>query len=149
VLIDGQDVARVTQTACGGSRHVTQDTSRCIARSPTISSTGAPTRLRAMIAAAERAHAHAFIIVFADGEGRGLQTLVGERGVKLSGGQRQRVAIARVLLKNEPIPGARRGDFGARLGSRGGDPGEPLFADEGKTVIAIAHRLSTSPRWIA
>src|SRR5688500_2737916 len=56
------------------------------------------------VAAAQRAHAHDFIVRLEDPNGRrGYDAHVGERGVKLSGGQRQRVAIARVLLKNAPI----------------------------------------------
>ena len=57
-----------------------------------------------MIAAANRAEAHEFILNLADAKGRtGYDAHVGERGVKLSGGQRQRIAIARVMLKDAPI----------------------------------------------
>jgi ATP-binding cassette subfamily B protein len=52
-----------------------------------------------VVRAAERAHAHEFIVALS----QGYETLVGERGVKLSGGQRQRIAIARALLKDAPI----------------------------------------------
>ncbi len=57
-----------------------------------------------VIAAAEAAHAHGFILDLEDARGnRAYAAQVGERGVKLSGGQRQRIAIARVFLKNAPI----------------------------------------------
>ncbi len=106
VLIDGQNVAHVTQDSLRRQvGMVTQDTSllhRSIADNILYGRPDAPRE--AMVAAAKRAHAHAFIMGLSDGEGRrDYQTLVGERGVKLSGGQRQRIAIARVLLKNAPI----------------------------------------------
>jgi len=146
VLIDGQDVARVTQDSLRRQvGMVTQDTSllhRSIADNILYGRPDAPRE--AMIAAAERAHAHAFVMGLADSEGRrGYDTLVGERGVKLSGGQRQRIAIARVLLKNAPIlvldeaTSALDSEVEAAIQ-------ESLYSlMEGKTVIAIAHRLST------
>ena len=146
VLIDGQDVARVTQDSLRRQvGMVTQDTSllhRSIADNILYGRPDAPRE--AMIAAAERAHAHGFIMSLADGEGRrAYDTLVGERGVKLSGGQRQRIAIARVLLKNAPIlvldeaTSALDSEVEAAIQ-------ENLYSlMEGKTVIAIAHRLST------
>jgi ATP-binding cassette subfamily B multidrug efflux pump len=74
---------------------------------------------------------------------KALDAQVGERGVKLSGGQRQRIAIARVFLKDAPIlvldeaTSALDSEVEAAIQ-------ENLFAlMQGKTVIAIAHRLST------
>jgi ATP-binding cassette, subfamily B, multidrug efflux pump len=146
ILIDGQDIAGVTQDSLRRQvGMVTQDTSllhRSIADNILY---GRPDASReAMIAAAKRAHADAFIMDLRDAEGRrGYETLVGERGVKLSGGQRQRVAIARVLLKNAPIlvldeaTSALDSEIEAAIQ-------ESLYSlMEGKTVIAIAHRLST------
>ena len=146
ILIDGQDIARVTQDSLRRQvGMVTQDTSllhRSIADNILYGRPHAPRE--AVIAAAKRAHAHEFIMSLSDGEGRsGYDTLVGERGVKLSGGQRQRVAIARVLLKNSPIlvldeaTSALDSEVEAAIQ-------ESLYSlMEGKTVIAIAHRLST------
>jgi ATP-binding cassette subfamily B multidrug efflux pump len=146
ILIDGQDVAKVTQDSLRRQvGMVTQDTSllhRSVADNILY---GRPDASReAMVAAARRAHAQDFIMGLADGEGRsGYETLVGERGVKLSGGQRQRIAIARVLLKNAPIlvldeaTSALDSEVEAAIQ-------ESLYSlMEGKTVIAIAHRLST------
>jgi ATP-binding cassette subfamily B multidrug efflux pump len=97
-----------------------------------------------MIAAAQRAEAHEFILTLEDPEGRkGYDAHVGERGVKLSGGQRQRVALARVILKDAPIlildeaTSALDSEVEAAIQ-------DTLYGVmKGKTVIAIAHRLST------
>ncbi|MEK7114157.1 MAG: ABC transporter ATP-binding protein [Patescibacteria group bacterium] len=92
-----------------------------------------------VIEAAKQAHCHEFISQYQEGFG----TLVGERWVKLSGGERQRVAIARAILKNAPI--LVLDEATSSLDSES----ERLIQDallrlmEGKTVIAIAHRLST------
>ena len=97
-----------------------------------------------IINAAKRANAWDFIENLVDPNGRkGLDAQVGERGVKLSGGQRQRIAIARVFLKDAPIlildeaTSALDSEVEAAIQ-------ENLFdLMQGKTVIAIAHRLST------
>lgn len=97
-----------------------------------------------MIAAARRAEAHEFILTLRDHAGRtGYDAHLGERGVKLSGGQRQRIALARALLKDAPIlildeaTSALDSEVEAHI-QRALET-----AMEGKTVIAIAHRLST------
>ena len=97
-----------------------------------------------MIAAARQAEAHDFILTLRDSDGRaGYEAHVGERGVKLSGGQRQRIALARVILKDAPIlaldeaTSALDSDVEAAIL----DTLYPMM--EGKTVIAVAHRLST------
>ena len=92
-----------------------------------------------VIEAARQAHCHEFISQYKEGFG----TMVGERGVKLSGGERQRVAIARAILKDAPI--LILDEATSSLDSES----EKLIQDallhlmRGKTVIAIAHRLST------
>ena len=97
-----------------------------------------------IIAAAKKAHAHEFIEGLRDLHGFcGYEAQVGERGVKLSGGQRQRIAIARVLLKNAPI--LILDEATSALDSEVEQAiQENLYTlMEGKSVIAVAHRLST------
>ncbi|MGM0983402.1 MAG: ABC transporter ATP-binding protein [Pseudomonadota bacterium] len=146
ILIDGQDIAEVTQESL--RRHigmVTQDTSLLHRSVRDNIRYGSPQASEAQIQEAlRRAHADTFIDDLVDLQGRrGLDAHVGERGVKLSGGQRQRIAIARVLLKNAPIlvldeaTSALDSEVEAAIQ-------EQLYTlMEGKTVIAIAHRLST------
>lgn len=89
--------------------------------------------------AARRAEAHAFIMALPEG----YAAMVGERGVKLSGGQRQRIAIARVLLKNAPVlildEATSSLDSVTELAIQRALDKAML----GKTVIVVAHRLST------
>lgn len=149
ILIDGQDIAMVTQDSL---RHatgvVTQEPSllhRSIRDNLRIAQPDATdTQLYAALAAAR---ADGFVPNLIDSEGRrGLDAHVGERGVKLSGGQRQRIAIARVLLKDAPI--LVLDEATSALDSEV----EAVIQDslatlmDGKTVIAIAHRLSTIAR---
>ncbi|MCB1556972.1 MAG: ABC transporter ATP-binding protein, partial [Alphaproteobacteria bacterium] len=103
ILIDGQDIAAVTQDSLRRQiAVVTQDTSllhRSIRDNVTY---GAPDATDSRInEALRRARADVFIETLTDSHGRrGLDAHVGERGVKLSGGQRQRIAIARAILKD-------------------------------------------------
>jgi ATP-binding cassette, subfamily B, multidrug efflux pump len=146
ILIDGQDIAHVTQDSLRAQiGMVTQDTSllhRSVLENILY---GRPEAGReAAIAAAKKAQAHDFIVGLEDSKGRrGYDAHVGERGVKLSGGQRQRIAIARVLLKNAPI--LILDEATSALDSEVEAAIQEQFANlmEGKTVIAIAHRLST------
>ena len=106
ILIDGQDIAGVTQESLRAQISVvTQDTSLLHRSIRENIRYGRPGASEAEIeAAAELAQAHDFIVELEDWKGRrGYDAQVGERGVKLSGGQRQRVAIARVILKDAPI----------------------------------------------
>ena len=146
ILIDGQDIAKVTQSSLRASiGMVTQDTSllhRSVSENILYGKPDAP--MAEVIEAAGRAHAHEFILNLVDPKGRtGYDAHVGERGVKLSGGQRQRIAIARVLLKNAPI--LILDEATSALDSEVEAAIQESFDDlmQGKTVIAIAHRLST------
>ena len=97
-----------------------------------------------MIEAARRAEAHEFILKLADHMGRkGYDAHLGERGVKLSGGQRQRIALARAFLKDAPI--LVLDEATSALDSEVEASIQTALARvmEGKTVLAIAHRLST------
>lgn len=146
ILIDGQDITTVTQDSLRGKIGVvTQDTSLLHRSIRDNIAYGRPEATDAeIIEAARRANAWSFIEELSDMQGRkGLDAQVGERGVKLSGGQRQRIAIARVFLKDAPIlildeaTSALDSEVEAAIQ-------ENLFSlMEGKTVIAIAHRLST------
>ncbi|WP_374565089.1 ABC transporter ATP-binding protein [Ideonella sp.] len=146
ILIDGQDIAGVTQNSLRAHvGMVTQDTSllhRSVRDNLVYGRPGATEEQ--MLDAARRAEAHAFIETLVDPKKRtGYDAHVGERGVKLSGGQRQRIAIARVMLKDAPIllldeaTSALDSEVEAAIQ-------QSLYRlMEGKTVVAIAHRLST------
>jgi len=146
ILIDGQDIAGVTQDSLRAHiGMVTQDTSllhRSIRDNIAYGRPGATDE--EIIEAAKRAEAHEFIIQLSDLQGRtGYDAHVGERGVKLSGGQRQRIAIARVMLKDGPI--LLLDEATSALDSEVEVAIQASLSQlmRGKTVIAIAHRLST------
>ncbi len=146
ILIDGQNIAGTTQDSLRAAIGVvTQDTSLLHRSVIDNIRYGRPDAAMADIeAAARKAHADEFIASLVDPKGRkGYEAHVGERGVKLSGGQRQRIAIARVLLKNAPI--LVLDEATSALDSEVEQAiQENLYAlMEGKTVIAVAHRLST------
>src|SRR5262249_21149798 len=106
ILIDGQDIASVTQESLRAQISVvTQDTSLLHRSIRDNIRYGRPSASDDEVAAAAKlAHADEFIADLEDWKARrGYEAQVGERGVKLSGGQRQRIAIARVILKNAPI----------------------------------------------
>jgi len=97
-----------------------------------------------IIGAAEQAEAHDFISTLKDGEGRsGYDAFLGERGVKLSGGQRQRIALARAILKDAPILVLDEATSALDSEVEAAIQSALERAMDGKTVLAIAHRLST------
>ncbi len=146
ILIDGQDISKVTQDSLRSHIGMVQQDSALLHRSVRANILyGRPDATEEqMVAAAKQAEAHDFILDLQDPEGRtGYDAHVGERGVKLSGGQRQRVTLARVILKDAPIllldeaTSALDSEVEASIQ-------ETLYGMmQGKTVIAIAHRLST------
>jgi ATP-binding cassette, subfamily B, multidrug efflux pump len=146
ILVDGQDVAGVTQQSLREAiAMVSQDTSLLHRSIRDNIAYGRPDATQDAIARAARlAHADRFIEDLVDHKGRrGYDAQVGERGVKLSGGQRQRIAIARVMLKNAPILilDEATSALDSQVEAAIQDSLDTLMA--GKTVLAIAHRLST------
>jgi len=149
ILIDGQDIAHVTQESLRTQiAMVTQDTSLLHRSIRDNIGYGRPEATDAMIeAAARQAEAHEFIVGLEDWhERRGYDAHVGERGVKLSGGQRQRVALARVILKDAPILVLDEATSALDSEVEAAIQGQLDGLMEGRTVIAIAHRLSTIAR---
>ena len=146
ILVDGQDIALVTQDSLRAQVGVvTQDTSllhRSVRDNILYGRPGASDD--DMIRAATRAEAHDFIAGLSDAHGRGgYDAHVGERGVKLSGGQRQRIAIARVMLKDAPILLLDEATSALDSEVEAAIQASLYRLMEGKTVLAIAHRLST------
>ncbi|WP_172122783.1 ABC transporter ATP-binding protein [Devosia sp. 919] len=146
ILIDGKDIAAVTQDSLRANIGVvTQDTSLLHRSVRDNIAYGRPDATDAEIRqAAELAEAADFIETLSDAQGRtGYDAHVGERGVKLSGGQRQRIAIARVLLKNAPILVLDEATSALDSEVEAAIQSQLKLLMRGKTVIAIAHRLST------
>lgn len=146
IRIDGQDIAQVAQESLRAKIGVvTQDTSLLHRSVIENLRYGLPDATQAEVeAAAQKAHAGEFIANLVDPKGRkGYDAHVGERGVKLSGGQRQRVAIARVLLKNAPILVLDEATSALDSEVESAIQENLYTLMEGKTVIAVAHRLST------
>jgi ATP-binding cassette, subfamily B, multidrug efflux pump len=146
ILIDGQDIAHVTQDSLRAQiGMVTQDTSLLHRSVRDNILYGRPNASEeATTAAARMAQADDFIAGLEDLRGRkGYGAHVGERGVKLSGGQRQRIAIARVLLKDAPILVLDEATSALDSEAEAAIQEQLYNLMAGKTVIAIAHRLST------
>ena len=146
ILIDGHDIAQMTQDSLRANIGVvTQDTSLLHRSVRDNIIYGRPDATEAlMLEAANLAEATDFISGLSDLQGRtGFDAHVGERGVKLSGGQRQRIAIARVLLKNAPILVLDEATSALDSEVEAAIQGQLQLLMQGKTVIAIAHRLST------
>ncbi len=141
ILIDGQDISKVTQDSLRENIAVDPQEPMLFHRSIRENiSYGKPSATKKEIeAVAKKAQAHEFITELEDG----YETLVGERGVKLSGGQKQRVAIARAMLKDAPI--LVLDEATSALDSESEVEIQKALHKlmSGKTVIAVAHRLST------
>ena len=141
ITIDGQDIAEVTQDSL--REHIAVVPQEPMLFHRTIKENIAYGKPEAtdgeIIAVAKKAQAHEFISSL----GEQYDTLVGERGIKLSGGQKQRVAIARAMLKNAPI--LVLDEATSALDSESEVAIQKALHElmEGKTVVAIAHRLST------
>ena len=146
ILIDGQDICKVTQDSLRANiGMVTQDTSLLHRSVRDNVGYGRPDATdEMMLEAVAQAQADQFLPHLTDPKGRqGFDAHVGERGVKLSGGQRQRVAIARVILKDAPILILDEATSALDSEVEAAIQDSLYRLMEGKTVIAIAHRLST------
>ena len=146
ILIDGQDIARVTQDSLRRQiALVTQETAmfnRSARDNILYGNPGADDD--ALVEAARRAEADTFITGMSDKNGReGYDAHLGERGVKLSGGQRQRIALARAILKDAPILVLDEATSALDSEVEAAIQSALERVMEGKTVLAIAHRLST------
>jgi ATP-binding cassette subfamily B protein len=141
VLIDGTDIRQITQESLHAHLGlIPQDPSlfhRSLMENIRYGRQGASDE--EVVTAARKAHAHDFI----QNVPGGYAALVGERGIKLSGGQRQRVAIARVVLKNAPI--LILDEATSSLDSVTEKAIQETLSDlmRGRTVLVVAHRLST------
>ncbi|WP_109478096.1 ABC transporter ATP-binding protein [Paraburkholderia sp. C35] len=141
ILIDGQEISAISQDSL---RHsialVPQDISLFHRSVYDNIAYGRPEATRdEVLAAAREARCTDFIEAMPEG----FDTIVGDRGVKLSGGQRQRIAIARAILKNAPI--LLLDEATSALDSASEEAIQKALDRlmVGRTVIAIAHRLST------
>jgi ATP-binding cassette subfamily B protein len=141
ITIDGQDIARITQESLRNAISVVpQDVSlfhRTIREN--IRYGRADASDDAVRAAADAALCSDFIA----GLPNGMETIVGDRGVKLSGGQRQRIAIARAFLKDAPILLLDEATSALDVESENAIRMALDRLMRGRTVIAIAHRIST------
>ncbi len=149
ILVGGHDVRSVTQESLRRNiGMVTQETAMFNRTARDNILYGRPGASNdEVIAAANRAEAHEFILHLRDYKGRaGYDAFLGERGVKLSGGQRQRIALARALLKDAPILVLDEATSALDSEVEAAIQTALETAMEGKTVLAIAHRLSTLAR---
>ena len=141
LTIDGQDVRQVTQESLHAAIGVVpQDT---VLFNDTIRYNIAYGRDGADQAAVEQAARDAQIHDFITSLPEGYDTQVGERGLKLSGGEKQRVGIARTLLKNPPILLLDEATSALDTDTEQEIKDALERAAQGRTVLTIAHRLST------
>ncbi|KUJ78070.1 multidrug ABC transporter ATP-binding protein [Ruegeria marisrubri] len=146
IRVDGQDIATVTQDSLRRQiGMVTQETAMFNRSARDNIRYGRPDATEEQVmAAARKAEAHEFILGLEDAQGRkGYDAHLGERGVKLSGGQRQRIALARAILKDAPILVLDEATSALDSEVEAAIQTALHRVMEGKTVLAIAHRLST------
>ncbi|SNR36738.1 ABC transporter ATP-binding protein [Puniceibacterium sediminis] len=146
ILIDGTDIRDVTQESLRRNIGlVTQETAMFNRSALDNIRYGRPDATQADVErAAQQAEAHEFILKMQDHKGRtGYDAHLGERGVKLSGGQRQRIALARAILKDAPILILDEATSALDSEVEASIQTALERVMEGKTVLAIAHRLST------
>jgi len=145
IRIDGQDIRGVTQQSLRQQiAVVTQDTSLLHRSVRDNIRYGQSNASDDMVRRAAQDASADFIEDLVDSQGRrGLDAHVGERGVKLSGGQRQRIAIARVILKNAPILVLDEATSALDSEIEAAIQQQLDRLMQGKTVLAVAHRLST------
>jgi ATP-binding cassette subfamily B protein len=141
IAIDGQNIAEVTQDSLRSAIAVVPQEPALFHRTirENICYSKPAATDEEMIAVAQKAQAHDFIMELP----LGYDTMVGERGIKLSGGQKQRVAIARAMLKDAPILVLDEATSALDSESEVAIQKALETLMEGRTVIAIAHRLST------
>jgi len=142
ILLDGQDIQSLTLDSLRAN--IALVSQEVVLFNDTIQANIAYGRMGGVseaevIAAAEAAHAMAFIAETPDG----LKTMIGENGLRLSGGQRQRLAIARALLKNAPL--LILDEATSALDSESERQVQAALETlmRGRTTLVIAHRLST------
>nr|WP_300011403.1 ABC transporter ATP-binding protein [uncultured Roseobacter sp.] len=146
IEIDGQEITAVTQESLRRNiGMVTQETAMFNRSALDNIIYGRPdVGEDAVIEAAKKAEAHDFIVDLVDHRGRtGYDAHLGERGVKLSGGQRQRIALARAILKDAPILVLDEATSALDSEVEAAIQAALERVMDGKTVLAIAHRLST------
>jgi ATP-binding cassette, subfamily B, bacterial len=141
ISIDGQNIAEITQASLRGMLSIVPQDVSLFHRSvlENIRYARPDATEEDVLAAADAARCREFIEAMPEG----FHTIVGDRGVKLSGGQRQRLAIARALLKDAPI--LLLDEATSALDSESEQAIQVALDNlmHGRTVIAIAHRLST------
>ena len=141
ITIDGMDIRRMTLASLRAQIGIVQQDAFLF--SGTLRENIAYGRLGAseadILEAARRARLEAMIAALPDG----LDTVVGERGVKLSGGQKQRIAIARIFLKNPPILILDEATSALDTETERAIQASLAELSEGRTTLVIAHRLAT------
>ncbi len=141
ILIDGQDISKVTRSSL--TRHIAMIPQDTVLFHRTVHENILYGKHDAtepeIIEASKKAHCHPFILQMKEG----YQTIVGERGLKLSGGQRQRLSIARAILKNAPILILDEATSALDSFTEQQIQSSLDYLMQDRTTLAIAHRLST------